>query len=79
MVGAECTLIISFKSGRLCINSVSDDIEKTFPTAASQILRNFKPQENDVIVIASGETALKAMHGAFAASWSLLSSKEIEH
>jgi hypothetical protein len=79
MVGATRALVVVFQSGRLRINSVSDDIEKTFPIVARQILADFKPQENDAIVIASGETALKAMHGAFAASWSLMGGKEIEH
>jgi len=71
-VGAKSALVINFIRGRLRINSVSDEIGKTFPTVARQILEDFKPEENDAIVIASGETALKAMHGAFAASWSLL-------
>ena len=71
VAGALRALVIVFRSGRLRIESVSDDIEEAFPKAASQILRHLKPQDDDVIVIAGGDTALKAMHGAFAASWSL--------
>lgn len=74
VVGATRALVFVFQNGRLRINSVSDDVEKVFPKAARQILLELKPQENDAIVIATGETPLKAMHGAFAASWSLLNS-----
>ena len=72
VVGATRALVFVFQNGRLRINFVSDDIEKTFPDAARQIIKDYNPQENDAIIIASGETALKAMHGAFAASWSLI-------
>jgi DNA-binding MarR family transcriptional regulator len=71
VAGAVRALVIVFRSGRLLIESVSDDIGEAFPKAASQILRDLEPQDDDVIVIAGGDTALKAMHGAFAASWSL--------
>ena len=74
VAGATSALTVVFQSGRLRINSVSDDIKNEFPVAFRQILRDLTPKENDAIVIASGETFLKAMHGAFAASWSLLDS-----
>ena len=79
VVGAERALIFVFRNGQLRINYVSNDIEETFPMVARQILQQLKPQENDAVVIASGETPLKAMHGAFSASWSLLRDEEIEH
>lgn len=75
VTGALCALTIVFRSGRLRIESVSDDIGEAFPKAASQILRDLKPQDDDVIVIAGADTALKAMRGAFAASWTLLGSR----
>ena len=75
VAGAASALVVVFQSGRLRINSVSDDMERVFPVAARQILRDLEPQENDAIVIASGETFLKALQGAFAASWSLLDSQ----
>lgn len=77
VVGAVHALIAVFQNGRLHINSVSDDIDQVFPIAAHRMLHDLEPQENDAIVIASGETALKAMHGAFAASWSMLSSQTV--
>jgi hypothetical protein len=75
VAGATSALVVVFQNGLLRINSVSNDIENEFPVASRQILRDLKPQENDAIVIATGETFLKAMHGAFAASWSLLDSQ----
>jgi predicted transcriptional regulator len=73
IAGARKALVIVFKNGHLRIESVSDNIEKEYPQAIRQILLDFSPQENDVIVIAGGDTALKAKRGAFAASWSLIS------
>ncbi|MGD6850960.1 MAG: DUF4443 domain-containing protein [Candidatus Bathyarchaeia archaeon] len=77
VVGATRALVAVFRNGRLRINAVSDDIEQAFPIAAQKILQDLKPQENDAIVIASGETPIKAMHGAFAASWSLMDAQAI--
>jgi len=53
---------------------VSDCIEKQYPKATSLVLKELKPQDNDVIIIASADSALKAKRGAFAASWSLIGS-----
>ena len=73
IAGARKALIIVFKDGHMRIESVSDDIGKEYPKAASQISKLLMPKENDAIVIAGAETTLKAKRGAFAASWSLLS------
>ncbi len=72
IAGARRALVIISKGGHLGIESVSDSIEKEFPKAASQILKGLKPEDNDVIVLAGGDTLLKAKRGAFAAGWSLL-------
>ncbi|MCW4019596.1 MAG: hypothetical protein NWF00_13140 [Candidatus Bathyarchaeota archaeon] len=72
VAGASCAVVVVFQGGRLHIESVSEDVKKTFPEAANQIFEEFKPQNGDVIVIAGGDTELKAKHGAFAASWFLL-------
>jgi predicted transcriptional regulator len=72
IAGARKALVIVFKNGHLRIESVSDSVEKEYPKAASYILKEFVPQENDVIIIAGAETELKAKRGAFAASWSLI-------
>jgi predicted transcriptional regulator len=73
IAGARKALVIVFKNGHLSIESVSDSIEQEYPKAASQILNDLAPQENDVIIIAGADSALKAKRGAFAASWSLIS------
>lgn len=73
IAGARKALVIVYKKGRLCIESISDNIEKDYPKASKQILEALKPSENDAIIIAGAEKALKAKRGAFAASWSLIS------
>ena len=72
IAGARKALVATFKDGHLRIESVSDCIEKDYPTAATQIIENLAPENNDVIIIAGGDSALKAKRGAFAASWSLI-------
>ncbi len=72
IAGARKALVTVFKDGHLRIESVSDHIEKDYPSAAAQILQMLTPQDNDVIIIAGADSALRAKRGAFAASWSLL-------
>jgi predicted transcriptional regulator len=72
IAGARKALIAVFKDGHLRIESVSDCIEKDYPKAAAQILKELTPEDNDVIIIAGADSALRAKRGAFAASWSLL-------
>ncbi len=73
IAGARTALVIVYRNGHLCIESISDDIEKQYPKAAKQLLEQLEPKENDAIVVAGAESALKAKRGAFAASWSLIS------
>ncbi len=70
--GARRALVIVSKRGQLVIESVSNSIEKDFPEAANKILKDLKPEDNDVIIIAGADNPIKAKHGAFAASWVLL-------
>ena len=72
IAGARKALVIVFKDGHLRISSVSDCVEKDYPEAANQILNLLAPEDGDVIVVAGGDSALKAKRGAFAASWSLI-------
>lgn len=73
IAGARKALVTVYKEGHLRIQSVSDCIEKDYPKAAGQILELMEPQDNDVIIIAGADSALRAKRGAFAASWSLVS------
>jgi predicted transcriptional regulator len=72
MGGARRALVIVFKNDRLMIESVSNSVEKDFPEAANRILKDLKPEDNDVIIIAGADNPLKARRGAFAASWVLI-------
>jgi predicted transcriptional regulator len=72
VAGAKRAIAIVDKEGKLTIGSVSNDIAKDFPKAAGEILKNIKPDGNDVIIIAGADTLVKAKHGAFAASWMLV-------
>lgn len=73
IAGARKAMVVVYRNGHLSIESVSDNIAEQYPEAANQILKELKPQDNDVIIVAGAETKLKAKRGAFAASWSLLS------
>lgn len=72
MVGAKSATTITVKGGRLVIPSVSTNLTEDYPEAAKQIFRLLKPEENDVIVIGSADTAIKAEYGTLAAAWELL-------
>lgn len=76
MGGAKRALVTVFKDDRLIIESISNNIERDFPEAANIILRDLKPEDNDVIIIAGADNLLKAKRGAFAASWVLISNDE---
>ena len=70
--GARRAVAMVFKNGRLMIESCSNSIERDFPEASNRILKDLKPEDNDVIIIAGADNLLKAKRGAFAASWALL-------
>jgi hypothetical protein len=72
IAGARKALVIVYQKDHLRIEGVSNNIEKEYPEAANQILSALMPKENDVIIVAGGDTPLKAKRGAFAASWSLI-------
>jgi predicted transcriptional regulator len=72
IAGARKALVVVYQKGHLRIEGVSSSLEKEYPKAASQILTTLDPQENDVVIVAGGDTPLKAKRGAFAASWSLI-------
>jgi predicted transcriptional regulator len=76
MGGARRALVIVFKNGSLMIESISNSLEKDFPEAADVILKDLKPEDNDVIIIAGADSLLKAARGAFAASWVLIGNDE---
>jgi predicted transcriptional regulator len=72
MGGAKRAIAIVKKQNKLAIKSVSEDIERDFPEAAKKLLENLSPENNDVIIVAGADSAVKAKRGAFAASWILI-------
>jgi len=72
IVGARSVTTIILKEGHLVIPSVSDDVSKDFPRAANQIISLLQPEENDVIIIVSGDSSEKAEYGVLAAAWTLV-------
>jgi hypothetical protein len=72
VAGATGAVIIVAKQGHLTIESVSNRAEKRFPEAAGQIQKALQPEDNDVVVLVGAVTPLRARHGAFAASWTLI-------
>ncbi|NLE05213.1 MAG: hypothetical protein GX638_10510 [Crenarchaeota archaeon] len=79
VAGAKRALVIVKNKGHLRIESVSENIDEEFPEDAAKLLKNTETEENDVIVIAGGESILKAKRGAFAAAWSLLEGETKMH
>lgn len=75
IAGARKALVTVYRDGHLRIQSVSDCIEKDYPKAAKLILEQLKPEDNDVVIIAGADSALRAMRGAFAAGWTLLAAQ----
>ncbi|MEM2954079.1 MAG: DUF4443 domain-containing protein [Candidatus Bathyarchaeia archaeon] len=70
-VGANGATTIIFKSGRLVIPAVCDDLSKDYPKIAERLVALLKPEENDVIVVAGADTLELAEYGATAAVWTL--------
>ena len=59
IAGARKALVTVFRNGCLCIESVSSDVGKDYPKAATQLLKEMQPQENDVVVVAGADSALR--------------------
>jgi predicted transcriptional regulator len=76
VAGAKQAAIMVSKQGHLTIESVSNKLEQQFPTASDQILNTIHPADNDVVVLVGAQAMVKAKHGAFAASWTLVGSDE---
>jgi predicted transcriptional regulator len=72
VAGAKGATTIVMKHGRLLIPAVSEDVDRDFPQAASQISDLLKPQENDVVIVASADDPSKAEYGVLAAAWTLI-------
>jgi predicted transcriptional regulator len=76
MGGAKRAIAIVSRNGRLIIDSVTNSIEAEYPDAAKKILKGIQPDDNDVIIVAGADDAVRAKRGAFAAAWVLIGSCE---
>lgn len=70
--GAKGAVTIILKNGQLTIPSVNITMASNFPKTAEYIIRHFRPEENDVIIIGNADTYDLAVYGAEAAAWTLL-------
>ncbi|MEA2089616.1 MAG: DUF4443 domain-containing protein [Thermoproteota archaeon] len=72
VVGAKGATTLIMKKDTLTMPAVSENVAEDFPEAYHQIVGLLKPEENDVVIVASADSLEKAEYGAFAAGWSLL-------
>ncbi len=72
ITGAKGAVTLVYANGKLTVPCVSDDVAETYPKAYRQLMKLLRPEENDVIIIASAEAKEKAEYGALAAAWTLL-------
>jgi len=71
--GAMGAVTLVFKRGKL-FTPPADIMPRNWGGLAKRILELFEPGENDVIVIAGGDTEEKAEDGGRAAAWTLIES-----
>jgi predicted transcriptional regulator len=67
--GAKGATTIKFKEGEFILPGVDTELEESI----KEKLRNLKPENNDVIIIGTGETQFSAKMGAYSAGLDLLS------
>lgn len=72
--GANGAVTLLFKDDKLLMPTAEGSKTKQSADAVRQIVKNFRPEENGVIMIAGGDTERLAENGAWAAAWILLKS-----
>ena len=70
--GANGAVTLVFRSGHLLMPSADDSKIKVAQDVGQEMMENFRPEQNDIIVIAGGNTERAAEDGARAAAWTLL-------
>jgi hypothetical protein len=70
--GAAGAVTLVVKRGELVMPRPARSQMKRWPSVTKQILGMFQPEENDVIVIAGGDSEEIAEEGARAAAWTLM-------
>ena len=74
-IGAQGATTLVFKGNKLAMPLVSEDVFRDAPQIREKLMLEFKPQENDVIVIGSARDKLTAEFGAIAAALETLKAK----
>lgn len=71
-IDAKGALTIIIKDNKLQIPGLYEDLSETFPNFVKDINKNYSIEENDVLVIGSGENIAQAIKGAWAAVYTLI-------
>ena len=70
--GANGAVTLVFRNGQLLMPSADGSKIRQSTDVVKQVVKNLRPGENDVIVIAGGDTERLAEDGAWAAAWTLV-------
>jgi predicted transcriptional regulator len=70
--GASGATTLVFSSNKLSMPTREEDISESMPSLHNQLVTKFKPKENDVIIVGSGENRKLAEIGAKMAALKLL-------
>ena len=71
-IDAKGALTIIFKEGKLQIPGLYENLAEVFPAFIEDLNKNFYLEENDVLLIGSGENIAQAIKGAWAALYTLI-------
>jgi predicted transcriptional regulator len=70
--GASGATTLIFSNNKLSMPAREDDISASMPSLYNELLNKFKPEENDVIIVGSGENRALAEMGAKMAALKLM-------
>lgn len=72
IAGARGATTLLFKDQKMVVPMISENVAQDFPVTFNQIIGLIELEENDVIVIGSADSWIKAEYGALAAAWTLV-------
>jgi len=72
IAGAKGAITMVFRSEKLVMPTISEDVARDFPVVFRQITALLRLRENDAVVIGSADDWNKAEFGALAAAWTLI-------
>jgi predicted transcriptional regulator len=77
--GASGATTLVYTHNKLSMPTREQDISESMPSLHNQLMTKFKPKENDVIIVGSGENRDLAEIGAKMAAIKLLKKQELDH